>query len=162
MKAFMPQRCPLPLLYVSWLLYPSGFAYFLVKADAPMAAVWAVAFPVALWGYVKVFPAISQYLGYGRVDDVAPKARGRQPVHVTMFSSMGCPFCPIVERRLMTLQKEMDFDMDRVDLTVRPDLARAKRIGSVPVVEVGERRIVGHATSEELAALIADVNANLS
>ena len=51
----------------------------------------------------------------------------------------------------------MGFELRREDVTLRPDLVRAKRIRSVPIVEVGDRRLVGHATSQQLARLIAGV-----
>ncbi len=71
-----------------------------------------------------------------------------------MYSSSGCPFCPIVERRLRDLQQEMRFELQHIDVTVRPGLVKAKKIKSVPVVEVGGRRLVGHATTRDLADLI--------
>ncbi|MFQ5690706.1 MAG: glutaredoxin family protein, partial [Gemmatimonadota bacterium] len=68
---------------------------------------------------------------------------------------LGCPFCPLVEGRLRTLAEEMGFEFEHVDVTLRPELVRTKRIRSVPVVEVGDRRLVGNATSRELVDLIA-------
>ena len=49
----------------------------------------------------------------------------------------------------------MGFTLEVVDLTLRPQLLAKRGIRSVPVVEVGGRRLVGNATSEQLAALIA-------
>ncbi|MCZ7568273.1 MAG: hypothetical protein M5U01_06775 [Ardenticatenaceae bacterium] len=51
----------------------------------------------------------------------------------------------------------MGFDVEEVDLTLKPDLLVAKGIRAVPVVAAGEQRLVGHATSEQRAALIRDV-----
>ncbi|MFQ6044886.1 MAG: glutaredoxin family protein [Gemmatimonadales bacterium] len=154
MKALLPQTCPLALLYATWVVYVAGFAYLVLELDLLMAVVWLVALPAAWWGYVTLFPAVSRYLGYGRVDDVAPTAVEESPVKVTMYSSLGCPFCPIVEARLEALRRDMGFEFEHTDVTLRPGLLVAKGIRSVPVVEVGERRHVGHATTRELAELI--------
>jgi len=41
-----------------------------------------------------------------------------------------------------------------VDVTLNPGRLMAKGVRAVPVVEAGDRLIVGHATSQQLAALI--------
>ena len=154
MKQLLPQQCPMAFLYLTWALYLVGLVYFPLSGEWVVAAAWLVALPLGLWAYVRAFPKVSQYLGYGRVDDVLAHAPGRSDVRVTMYSSLGCPFCPIVERRLKDLQKEMGFELQHIDVTVRPDLAKARRIKSVPVVEAGDRRLVGHATTRDLADLV--------
>ncbi len=73
---------------------------------------------------------------------------------MTYYSLLGCPFCPIVERRLKTPQKEMDFTLTMIDLTLKPLISASKGIRSVPVVEVGKDRLIGNATTEQLAELI--------
>lgn len=138
------------------LLYLAGLIFFPVVGDYIAAVAWLVALPAALWAYVRLFPHICEYLGYGRVDDVAPASVERRPVRVTVYTSLGCPFCPIVESRLKALQQDMGFELEQVDVTLRPYTVTAKNIRSVPVVEVGNRRLVGHATTRELAALIRD------
>ena len=153
MKALLPQECPLAFLYLTCALYVAGLIYFPIRGDYVLAGAWLVAFPLALWGYVRVFPSISQFLGYGRVDDIAGSGPSESTQTVTMYSSLGCPFCPIVEERLRALKEEMGFELRHVDVTLKPALARAKKIRSVPVVEVGERRLVGHATTQQLATL---------
>ncbi len=80
--------------------------------------------PVGLWGYVRIFPRISQYLGYGGV-------------------------------RLDVLREQMGFDLEYVDVRAKPGVLTSKGIKAVPVVEVGDRRLVGHATSEQLAELVS-------
>lgn len=156
LKQLLPQRCPIAFLYVTWLLYLAGLIFFPVVGDYIAAVAWLVALPAALWAYVRLFPHICEYLGYGRVDDVAPASVERRPVRVTVYTSLGCPFCPIVESRLKALQQDMGFELEQVDVTLRPYTVTAKNIRSVPVVEVGNRRLVGHATTRELAALIRD------
>jgi glutaredoxin len=156
MKRIMPQECPLAFVYLTWLLYAAGLVYFPIRGNWPLAGVWLLALPLALWGYVSAFPRISRFLGYGRVDDVPAPDPARSSRTVTMYSSLGCPFCPVVERRLRALEQEMGFELKVVDVTLKPDLVLGKRIRSVPVVEVDDTRIVGHATSEQLADLITE------
>jgi hypothetical protein len=49
----------------------------------------------------------------------------------------------------------MGFDLNIIDVTLRPQTLMTKGIRSVPVVEVGDRRLVGNSTTEQLAALIS-------
>lgn len=155
MKQLLPQKCPTAFLYLTWVLYAAVTAYLALRGDYVRAVVWLVAFPPALWAYVRLFPRISEYMGYGRVDDdAAAETPATGGARVTMYSSLGCPFCPIVERRLKELQGRMGFELDVVDVTVRPDVARSKGIKSVPVVEAGGHRLIGHATTRQLAELV--------
>lgn len=71
-----------------------------------------------------------------------------------MYGALGCPFCPLVEERLRGLQAKMGFELRHVDVSLRPDVLRSKGLRSVPVIEVGDRRLVGNATSRELADLV--------
>jgi predicted DsbA family dithiol-disulfide isomerase len=80
-------------------------------------------------------------------------------VAVTAYSLLGCPFCPIVERRLEALQKDMDFSLTKIDLTLKPHLSASKLIRSVPVVEVGNERLIGNVTTQQLAELIGRAQA---
>ncbi len=155
MKQLMPQQCPMPFLYMSWALYLAGLIYLPLRGQYGLALLWALAVPVGVWAYVRAFPRLSEYLGYGRVDDApaSPAAAARKAVK--MYGSLGCPFCPIVRSRLEALRAQMGFELEYVDVTARPAVLASKGIKSVPVVEVGDRRIVGNATSERLARLIA-------
>jgi hypothetical protein len=65
-----------------------------------------------------------------------------------------------VEQRLKTLQAEMDFTLTKIDLTLKPQLAASRGIRSVPVVEVGADRLIGNATTEQLAHLIGCAQAS--
>jgi glutaredoxin len=154
MKQLLPQNCPLVFLWLTWLLFLAGLVYLPLRGEFGLAAVWLVAVPVAIWGYVRVFPRISQYLGYGRVDDVAAGTVSTTQTTVTLYTSAGCPFCSIVETRLKALQRDMGFQLRRVDVTLRPNVLVSRGIRAVPVVEVEDRRAVGNATSEALAGLI--------
>ena len=55
---------------------------------------------------------------------------------------------------MQALRESMNFKIEKIDVTLRPDLLASKGIRAVPVIEVGERRIEGNATSEQLANLI--------
>lgn len=158
----LPQECPVAFLYLTWALYMAILLYLPIRGQWILAGGWLVAFPLLFWGYVRIFPRISRFLGYGRVDDLAASDPFPSSETVTMYSSLGCPFCPIVEARLRELKEEMGFELSHVDVTLKPGLARTKKIRSVPVVEVGDRRLVGHATTQELAGLIAGRRSALS
>ncbi len=49
----------------------------------------------------------------------------------------------------------MGFELKEMDVTLKPHLLMTKGIHAVPVVEVGEKRMVGNATTEQLVNLIA-------
>jgi glutaredoxin len=154
MKQLMPQQCPMAFIYMTWAVYVAGLVYLPLRGDYGLALAWAAALPTVLWSYVRAFPRISQYLGYGRVEDVSASQLERSSAKVTMYGSAACPFCPIVRRRLDALREEMGFDLEYVDVTAKPGILTSKRIKAVPVVEVGGRQIVGHATSEQLSELV--------
>ena len=48
----------------------------------------------------------------------------------------------------------MNFKIEKIDVTLRPDILASRGIRAVPVIELGERRIEGNATSEQLTNLI--------
>jgi len=152
----MKQQCPMAFIYMSWAILVGGLAYFFVRGDYVSVLAWVIVGPLAMGAYIRFFPAISRYIGYGSVDDQPAQEVGPAPVKVMLYTALGCPFCPVVEHRLVKLQAEMGFDLEKVDVTLKPDLLIAKGIRAVPVVEVGEQQIVGHATSSQLATLIRD------
>lgn len=160
MDRLMPQKCPLPMLYIGWILYLGGAGYLIFRSEPLTAAAWVIGFPVFTWAYLEVFPDVSHLMGYGRVEDEpadtsATRSAASDSVRVTLYTSIGCPFCPIMARRLERLGAEMGFELEEVDVTTRPGLVARKRIGAVPVVEVDGRRLTGAATSRELAELIS-------
>ena len=116
--------------------------------------VWLVLWPTFLWVFLRFFPAIALFIGYGLVDDVQPAAQRPTPTSVRLYTNLACPFCPLVKSRLRALQAQMDFELEIVDVSLRPDVLISKGIMSVPVVEVGQDRLVGNATSQQLAQLI--------
>jgi glutaredoxin len=158
----MKQQCSMTFIYLSWAILVAGLVFFALKGDYAFVGLWLVVAPLALWAYIRFFPAISRYIGYGRVDDQSPQAVSQVHAKVTLYTALGCPFCPMVKRRLLALQTEMGFNLEEVDVTLKPDLLIAKGIHAVPVMEVGEQRLVGNATSEQLANLIRNGSGVLS
>ena len=162
-KAPRKQECTVSSLYLSGavgvVLYAAGLVFFAYKASWMDLLLWLVLLPGLKWAYLRFFERISRWTGYGRVEDKLPTSMKKTNVEVTYYSLLGCPFCPIVEGRLKTLQKEMDFTLTRIDLTLKLQLSASKGIRSVPVVEVGEDRVVGNATTEQLAQLIGRAQA---
>jgi glutaredoxin len=150
----MKQQCYMAWIYLSWAIYLGGLAYFILRGDYLFALFWLVWLPIVQWAYIRGFPKISRFLGYGRVDDEKAETLSPVPVKVTLYTALGCPFCPLVGQRLEALQNEMGFNLEKVDVTLRTDLLTGKGLRAVPVVEVGKQRLIGHATSNQLAALI--------
>jgi glutaredoxin len=150
------QQCPLFLLFLG----AAGYLFLLANAALDgayaFALSWLLLVPLGWWGYMRVFPSIARYLGYGSVEDQPAGALVQARAKVTMYTALGCVFCPIVKQRIRALQTEMGFDLEIVDVTLKPDLVVAKGIFAVPVVEVGAQRLVGNVTSAKLAALIRD------
>jgi Glutaredoxin and related proteins len=154
-KRLLKQECPLAFVVLAWLMYVGAIPVLAFQRQWLLLAVWIVLAPALMWAYIRWFPSISPYMGYGRLDDRPAVAVATSPVDVTVYTAIGCPFCPIVKRRLTQLQPKMGFQLHDVDVTARPDILTRKGIWSVPVVEIGDRRLVGHATSEQLANLIS-------
>jgi glutaredoxin len=165
----MKQQCYLAAIYLNWLVLLAGVGYMLFTHHYGFAIVWLMALPLTMWVYLRVFPSISQVMGYGKVDDKpAHDAEGAGPqrtsaaVTVTLYTGLGCPFCPIVEKRLQALRESMSFKIKKIDVTLRPDILASRGIRAVPVIELGERRIEGNATSEQLTNLILGERALVS
>lgn len=151
----MKQQCYLAAIYLNWIIFAAGTIFLLVDHRYLLALAWIVAVPLAMWGYVRVFPSLSQAMGYGRVDDAPSRVTGQARTEVRLYTALGCPFCPIVKQRLSALAAKMGFTLTEVDVTLKPGLLVARGIRAVPVVEVDERRLAGNATSEQLAELIS-------
>jgi len=148
------------MIYLSWALYAGGLVYFGWRGRWVPALVWLAAVPLVEWLYIRKFPSLSPSMGYGPIADECAEATGNAPVKVTLYTALGCPFCPLIEQRLEELRKRMGFTLEKIDVTLRPDLLAAKGIRSVPVVEAGARLLFGLVTTKELAAAIADARAD--
>jgi len=157
MRAMLPQRCPIVMVWFTAVVYVGAAILLAFVAPFPTLVTWLAAVPLFLWLYVRIFPRISWAMGYGSVADQALAAAEAPsaPKHVTLYTGLGCPFCPIVERRLEALQGRMGFELQVVDVTARPDVASREHIRALPVVTVDGQRRAGCATTDELIALIA-------
>jgi hypothetical protein len=153
--AFKEQQCNVLGLALSWLGYLAGLIYFAYERSWVGGAIFLVLVPCLRWVLFHFFPSVSRFLGYGRVDDQVPERPNPSRVAVTFYSFFSCPFCPIVLRRLEALRQTMDFTLEKIDVTFKPQMIVNKAIRSVPVVEVGSRRLVGNVTSAQLADFIA-------
>jgi glutaredoxin len=153
----MKQQCNLAMIYLNWLLFAGGLTFFLFERLYVLAVAWVVMLPLAMWGYIRVFPFISQAMGYGSIIDEPEPARMMKtgPVEVRLYTALGCPFCPVVKQRLTALGERMGFQLKEIDVTLKPGLLAIKGIRTVPVVEAGDRRLVGNTTSEQLAEFIS-------
>jgi glutaredoxin len=156
----MEQACTVRRLYftvaMAAVFYPAGLVFFFYKRNWPVFSLWLL-LPLFRWAMMRFFPNAVAWRGSGSIADKAPATiqKAPAPVEVTYYSLFGCPFCPIVAQRLDALQKEMGFTLNKIDLTLKPQVAASKGIRSVPVVEVGSDRLVGNVTTEQLAQLIA-------
>ena len=153
--AFKDQQCSVLGLVLSWLGYFAGLMYFAYERSLVGGALFFVLVPSLRWALFYFFPSISRFLGYGRVDDQIPQRTETARILVTFYSFFSCPFCPIVLRRLEALQQVMDFTLKKIDVTLKPQMLVSKGIRSVPVVEVGGKRLVSNLTTAQLAEFIA-------
>jgi hypothetical protein len=149
------QQCSVAGLILSWAGYVAGVAFFVWQRNWTGALAWLILVPLVRWILFRNFPAVSRFFGYGRVDDQLPSKVTSTPLTVTFYSFFSCPFCPIVLRRLEALKPAMGFTLQCVDVSLKPAILSARKIRSVPVVEAGGARLVGNATSEQLAVFIA-------
>ncbi|MGA9354050.1 MAG: hypothetical protein WBV46_10200 [Terriglobales bacterium] len=148
------QQCKVTGLILSWVVYLGVIGFLAQERHGAGGLAWLILVPCIRWLLFRYFPSISRFLGSGQVDDVLPATLSPARVAVTFYSFFSCPFCPIVWQRLEALQKEMGFILQKIDVTLKPQILMSKGISAVPVVEVGENRLVGNATSNQLAALI--------
>ena len=151
----MKQQCHISMIYLSWAVYLGGLAASAWYSQWALGAVLLVAAPVIQWLYIRKFPSLSAGMGYGRITDQPAGTVARAPVKVILYTALGCPFCPLIEQRLESLQKAMNFSLEKVDVTLRPDLLASKGIRSIPVVEVQGQFLFGLVSTRDLAAAIA-------
>ena len=156
----MKQQCHISMIYLSWVVYLGGLAVSIWYSQWALAAGWLVAAPVLQWLYIRKFPGMSTAMGYGRITDEPAGTVGLAPAKVTLYTALGCPFCPLIDQRLETLRKAAGFTLERIDVTLRPDLLASKGIRSVPAVEVQGRVLFGLVSTKDLAAAIAQPEAH--
>jgi glutaredoxin len=107
--------------------------------------------------YLRWFPHLSGWMGYGSVADTAAESGplANPAPHVTLYTASVCPFCPIMRRRLAELQRHNRFEVQEIDVTFRPEIVRAKGLRSVPVLEANGQFLVGNATSAQIAQFLS-------
>ena len=152
----MKQECKLVMIWLTWLGIPA-LAIGMGAKQGWWAAVFIII--VGVFGqlfYIKIFPRISRLLGYGSVEDVAilPTQKIKIVSIVTLYTANVCPFCPIVKQRLIELQSNLDFKLNEVDITFKPNLIKEKGFRSVPVIEMDGEYWFGNATSVQLLSFL--------
>lgn len=152
----MEQRCHVAMIWLTWAGLPA-LAIIVGWRHGWLAA--AVVLPVGVLAqilYIRQFPHLSRWMGYGSVEDVrpAPGTLDAANLQVTLYTASACPFCPIVRRRLADLQARHGFELRQIDVTFRPEILREKRIRSVPVIEANGRVLTGNVTSAEIAEFL--------
>ncbi len=154
----MKQQCYLYNVWFTWLGIPALAILMGIYAGWWASPFVLLAGAFAQIAYVRIFPKVSKYLGYGSVDDIAPESpKGSHTVSkVTLYTANVCPFCPVVRRRLVELQRTMGFDLSEVDVTFQSGIIRQKGIRSVPVVEADGRLWVGNATTAQLVSFLTN------
>jgi glutaredoxin len=158
----MKQQCHISFVYGSWLFAAFGIIFFLFIGNYIQAAFWLLFIPLFLWIYVRYFPSISHFMGYGSVEDRPASKVIRTAVKVKLYTGLGCPFCPIVKQRLKELQSRMSFELREVDVTFKPESLVSTGIRALPVVEIGDARWIGNGTSQQLAQFISEHAAPVS
>jgi len=156
----MKQECNLVMVWLTWLGLPALAIGMGVKQGW-----WASVF-ILIVGvftqvfYVKFFPRISKLLGYGSVEDVTiePTQKLKISSIVTLYTANVCPFCPIVKQRLIGLQRNLEFKLNEVDITFKPNLIKEKGFRSVPVIEIDGKYWSGNATSAQLLSFLTKRN----
>ena len=152
----MEQRCHLSMVWLTWLGLPLLAALVGFRTGVVAGVLVLAVGVVGQVLYVRWFPKISRFIGYGSVADtpVAATPAAATLPGVTLYTANVCPFCPIIRRRLAELQRQSPFEVREIDVTFRPDIIRAKGLSSVPVVEANGQVLVGNATSAQMAAFL--------
>jgi glutaredoxin len=152
----MEQRCHLSAVWLTWFGLPLLAVVVALRVGLLAAAAVLALGIVGQILYLRWFPYISRWVGYGSVTDTpaAPAPLTDTLQSVTLYTANVCPFCPIIKRRLAELQRQHRFEVDEVDVTFRPEIIRAKGLRSVPVLEAGGRLLVGNATSAQIVEFL--------
>ncbi len=154
----MKQECPLAFVWLTWLGLP-GLALILGLSQGWLGAVFVLLVGIIVQiVYIRWFPRIARWFGYGSVADVPTELRSFVATmpRVTLYTANVCPFCPIVSRRLNELKRQIPFELEEVDVTFQPKIVRQKGLRSAPVIETDGRFLVGNATSTQIAAFLTE------
>ncbi len=152
----MKQQCYLLAVWLTWLGLPALALIFGFSQGWPAGVFVLLVGVLGQVAYLRWFPRISRWVGYGSVADVRAEAvsLSEESLRVTFYTANVCPFCPIMRERLMELKRALPFELAEVDVTFRPQVVCAKGLRSVPVIEASGRFLVGNATSAELAEFL--------
>jgi glutaredoxin len=150
----MKQQCHISFVYGSWFILLGGLIFYVIKGNYLQACFWVLFIALFLWLYVRYFPSLSRFMGYGSVEDTPPKNIQHVNTRVILYTGVGCPFCPIVKRRLTELQHKMGFELKEIDVTLKPEVLINKGIRALPVIEVVIAQWIGNATSDQLVTFI--------
>lgn len=152
----MQQRCYLGAVWLTWIGLPLLAVVVGLRVGVVAAVVVLLVGIIGQVLYLRWFPRMSRWMGYGSVAD-SPANVTTLPTHlprVTLYTASVCPFCPIMKQRLAALQQQSPFEIEEVDVTFRPEIVRAKGLRSVPVLEANQHVLVGNATSAEIAEFL--------
>ena len=152
----MEQRCHLAFVWLTWVGVPLLAVVVGIRAGVLAAVVTLAVGIIAQILYLRWFPHLSRWMGYGSVADTsaANMPTGAPLPPVTLYTANVCPFCPIIRQRLADLQRQHPFKVEEIDVTFRPEVIRAKGLRSVPVLEANGRLLVGNATSAQIAEFL--------
>jgi len=157
----MKQQCPIVNVYLSWIVYAGGLMVAIWRGWWAAGLGLLLGGPLLMWWYMRNFSRFSAAMGYGRIVDDPSNAVEPRPGRVTLYKALGCPFCPLMEQRLEELKARLGFTLEKIDVTLRPDLLASKGIRSVPAVEIGARFFTGMVTSKELVEALGHPEAAL-
>jgi glutaredoxin len=152
----LKQECNLGMIWLTWLGLPALAFVMGIIQGWPAAVFILIVGVLAQIIYIKVFPKVSRWLGYGSVEDVAVDStqKIKVPSKVMLYTANVCPFCPIVKQRLIELQRNLEFQLEEVDITFKPNLIKEKGFRSVPVIEKDGEYLIGNATSAQLLTFL--------
>jgi len=151
----MEQRCHVAMIWLTWIGMPLLALVVGFRSGVVAGVMVLLVGIVAQVLYLRWFPRIARWVGYGSVAD-APAEPIRAPLvpRVTLYTANVCPFCPIVRDRVKALQRQNQFDVEEIDVTFRPEIIRRKGLRSVPVLEANGQLLVGNATSARIAEFL--------
>ena len=152
----MKQECNLSMVWLTWLGIPV-LAILIGTIQGWWVSLFIIIVGVfAQITYIRVFPRISKFLGYGSVENETIKSTQKNEISsiVTLYTANVCPFCPIVRQRLNELKSNLEFNLNEVDITFKPNLIKEKGIRSVPVIEANGEYWIGNATSVQLLSFL--------
>jgi hypothetical protein len=77
------------MLFLSWAAYAVGVIFWVLQKDYVAALAWLALVPLGWWAYIRVFPAISRYVGYGGIEDRPAVEVNLAAVKVVYYTAPG-------------------------------------------------------------------------